>query len=187
MPPSRVRIYERTGHFVLQWWDKAQKRNLCERIDGDLVAAITRARQIDGRLEHFRSSGVGVQRAEHTLLVERFQADLRSRADAGEIDPRTVRRYESASITKLLDKILKEQQKIDRHEGDVVASHIRLGHHLADLRALAKRTWAKQLKAIGLSPRVARRYLKIAQHWPNEIGLNESDLLPRLPPDLLEL
>ena len=72
-------------------------------------------------------------------------------------------------------------------EGDVVASHIRLGHHLAELRALAERNWGKQLKAIGISPRVASRYLKIAEHWPNEIGLNESDLLPRLPLDLLKL
>jgi hypothetical protein len=94
---------------------------------------------------------------------------------------------DSASITKLLDKIVKEQQKIDRHEGDIVASHIRLGHHLAELRALAKKTWAKQLKSIVISPRVASRYLKIAQHWPDQIGLNESDLLPRLPTDLLKL
>ena len=92
-----------------------------------------------------------------------------------------------SGIRKLLNEILKEQQKINRHEGDVVASHIRLGHHLADLRALAKRTWAKQLKAIGISPRMASRYLKIADNWPNEIGLNESDLLPRLPLDLLKL
>ena len=92
-----------------------------------------------------------------------------------------------ANITRLLDEIRREQQKIDRYEGNIVASHIRLGHHLAELRALAKRTWAKQLKTIGISPRVASRYLKIAQHWPDQIGLNESDLLPRLPTDLLKL
>jgi molecular chaperone GrpE (heat shock protein) len=94
---------------------------------------------------------------------------------------------DSAGIKKLVNEIRKEQQKIDRYEGDVVASHIRLGNHLADLRALAKKTWAKQLKAIGMNPRVASRYLKIAQGWPTEIGLIESDLLPRLPPDLLKL
>jgi integrase len=37
-----------------------------------------------------------VPKTSHALLVERFQADLRRRADAGEIDPRTVARYESA-------------------------------------------------------------------------------------------
>jgi integrase len=94
--PKKVRIYRRADHFILQWWDKAEKRNLCERIDGDLVAAIARARQIDERLEHFRSSGVGVPKTQHAVLVERFRADLHSRADAGELDPRTVRRYESA-------------------------------------------------------------------------------------------
>ena len=91
-----MRIYYRRDHYVLQWWDKAAKRTLCERVDGDLVEAIGRARQIDERLEHFRSSGVGVRKTQHAVLVERFRADLHSRADAGEIDPRTVRRYESA-------------------------------------------------------------------------------------------
>ena len=92
-----------------------------------------------------------------------------------------------AGIKKLVNEILKEQQKIDRYEGDVVASHIRIGSHLTQLRLLAKNNWAKQLKTIGISPRVASRYLKIAQHWPSEIGLSESDLLPRLPPDLLKI
>ena len=95
-PPKRVRIYFRHDHFLLQWWDKAAKRNLSERINGDLVAAITRARQIDERLENFRSSGGGIRKAPHVLLVEQFQADLHHRADAGEIDPGTVNRYEAA-------------------------------------------------------------------------------------------
>ena len=46
-------------HHLLQWWDSAAKQNLSERVDGDLVAAVFRARQIDERLEHFRSSGMG--------------------------------------------------------------------------------------------------------------------------------
>jgi integrase len=94
--PRKVRIYRRSNHFVLQWWDKTAKCNLSERIDGDLVAAITRARQIDERLENFRSSGGGIRKARHALLVEQFQADLQHRADAGEIDPRTAQRYEAA-------------------------------------------------------------------------------------------
>jgi hypothetical protein len=91
------------------------------------------------------------------------------------------------SITKLHEKIRMEQCKIDHSEGGIVASHIRLGHHLAALRTLAKKTWGSQLKAIGINPRVASRYLKIAQHWPNEIGLKESDCLTRLPVDLMKL
>lgn len=90
-------------------------------------------------------------------------------------------------IRKLVQAIVKEQQKIDRHEGDVVACHIRIGARLAALRSLAKRTWGRQLKALGISPRVASRYLKIARGWQDEIGLNESDLLTRLPTDLLKL
>ncbi len=94
--PKKVRIYRRANHFVLQWWDKAEKRNLCERIDGDLVATITRARQIDERLEHFRSAAGGIPKTQHCILIEQFSADLHRRAEAGEIDLRTVNRYESA-------------------------------------------------------------------------------------------
>ena len=90
-------------------------------------------------------------------------------------------------INKLVNVIKMEQQRIDRHEGNVVACQIRVGRQLAELRSLAKRTWVKQLGVVGMSPRVASRYMKIAGHWPDEIGLNESDLLPRLPPDLLKL
>ena len=94
--PKKVRIYQRQQHFVLQWWDPAARRNLSDRVDGDLVAAIMRARQIEERLVHFKSSGQGRRRIGHRELVEQFRADLERRADAGEIDPRTVVRYASA-------------------------------------------------------------------------------------------
>jgi hypothetical protein len=94
---------------------------------------------------------------------------------------------DSAGISKVLDKILKEKQKIDRREGDIVLSHVRIAHYLAELRAAVKCTWGQRLKALGIHPRVAARYLKIAAHWPTEIGLSESDLLARLPVDLLKL
>ena len=94
---------------------------------------------------------------------------------------------DSASINKVLNKILKEQEKIDQQEGNVIKCHIRLAHHLANLRDLAKKTWGNRLKDLGMNSRVASRYLKIAKYWPTEIGLNESDLLPRLPVDLLKL
>jgi len=80
----------------LQWWDPAAKGNLSDRVDGDLVAAIARARQIEERLTNFRSSGQGCRRLGHQELVEKFLQDLTRRADAGEIDPATVRRYKSA-------------------------------------------------------------------------------------------
>ncbi len=90
-------------------------------------------------------------------------------------------------IKKLVQAIVKEQQKLDRHEGDVLACHIRIGARLSALRLLAKRTWVQQLKALGISPRVASRYLKIARNWHDDLGLSESDLLTRLPTDLLKL
>jgi len=94
--PDRVRIYRRSGHHLLQWWDPAAGRNLAERVDGDLVAAIARARQIDERLTHFRSSGQGCRRLGHSELAQKFLQDLTHRADAGEIAPGTVNRYRSA-------------------------------------------------------------------------------------------
>lgn len=94
---------------------------------------------------------------------------------------------DSAGLQALVAAILQERRKIDRVEGDVVAGHVRLAHHLAELRVLAQNDWAKQLKTVGISPRVASRYLQVARHWPEGIGLRESELLPRLPADLLKL
>jgi len=64
-------------------------------VDGDLVTAISRARQIDDRIEHCRTSGHCSRRVGHRELVDSYLVDLDRRADAGEIDPRTVRRYSS--------------------------------------------------------------------------------------------
>jgi hypothetical protein len=95
--PRRVRIYRRSGHYILQWWDPKEKSNLADRVDGDLVAAITRARQIEERLTHFKASGQIRQRhVGHADLVAAFLRDLGQRADAMDIDPATVRRYQSA-------------------------------------------------------------------------------------------
>ena len=96
VPPKRVRIYFRCDHYVLQWWDPADRKNLPERVDGDLVAAISRAREIEERLHHFKTSGKKHNRIRHRELVKSFVMDLNRRADAGEIDPKTVVRYRSA-------------------------------------------------------------------------------------------
>jgi hypothetical protein len=94
--PKKVRVYYRRDHYVLQWWDPAARANLSERVDGDLVSAIVRARQVEERLTHFRRSGHGSRSLGHDELVSRFLADLERRADAGAIDPGTPRRYRSA-------------------------------------------------------------------------------------------
>src|SRR4051812_31335307 len=62
VPPKRVRLYWRADHYVLQWWDPAARKNLSDRVEGDLVAAIMRARQVEERLTHFRRSGQGDRR-----------------------------------------------------------------------------------------------------------------------------
>jgi len=96
-PPAKVRIYRRTNHFILQWWDSAAKTNLSDRVDGDLVEAIIKARQIEERLLHFKSSGDGgKRRIGFAQLVDSFLMDLRQRADAGDIGSGTVDRYRAA-------------------------------------------------------------------------------------------
>ena len=96
-PPRRVRVYRRRAHWVLQWWEPPLRMNVAERVDGDLVATVYRAREVDRRLTAFRSSGRAVSaRVAHSDLVKRFLADLGRRADAGEVGLRTVARYSSA-------------------------------------------------------------------------------------------
>lgn len=89
-------------------------------------------------------------------------------------------------VAPLLKKICVAQKQIDKQEGRVLSSHITMGQLLADLRPLAKKTWAKQLDVIEMSPRVASRYVKLGDSWFGRIGLSESDST-RLPVDLMKL
>ena len=96
-PPSKVRLYWRRDHYVLQWWDPGAKRTLSDRVEGDLVAALTRIRVIEVRLqERGTCHNNGHRRLTFADLTEAFQKNLRQRADADEIDIRTVGRYASA-------------------------------------------------------------------------------------------
>lgn len=94
--PVKVRIYRRSDHFILQWWDPGAKRNLAERVDGDLLAALIAARKVDERLAQQRTAGAGRRRLAHEELVQRYLEDLRKRADAGSLSPASVRRLTSA-------------------------------------------------------------------------------------------
>jgi integrase len=72
------------------------KRTLYDRVDGDLIDAIARARKIDQRLDTFRSSGHSNRRLSHEELVQGYCRDLEQRADADAIALATVGRYRSA-------------------------------------------------------------------------------------------
>jgi integrase len=96
VPPQRVRIYERRDHYVLQFWDPAVKGPLSARVNGDLVAALAKAREIDQRLADYRSSGQGRARMGHEQLVARYREDLERRAEAAAIAVTTVGRFRSA-------------------------------------------------------------------------------------------
>ncbi len=95
-PPKRLRIYARGEHFIVQWWDPQEKKNLNERVNGDLVDAISRAREIEARLENLGRSGHGNPKVGYEVLLDRYLDDLRRRADAGQIAVSTVERYEAA-------------------------------------------------------------------------------------------
>ncbi|MBW3597266.1 MAG: hypothetical protein KY475_08330 [Planctomycetes bacterium] len=95
-PPRRVRMYQRGDHFWLQWWDPHEKKTLSQRVDGDLIDAIAVARLIEERLNQLRFSGHHPGKYNHAELVQKYSADLERRADAGEIDFRTVQRYRAA-------------------------------------------------------------------------------------------
>jgi integrase len=96
VPPRKVRVYRRQDHYVLQWWDPAAGKTLSDRVDGDLLAALIRARETDERILAFRRGGRGAGRISHQDLVDRYLADLARRADAGEVAPATIGRYRSA-------------------------------------------------------------------------------------------
>jgi hypothetical protein len=95
-PPKRVRIYARREHFVLQFWDPAVKHTLYARVNGDLIAAIAKAREIDQQLTDLKSSGYGRSPIGHEELVTRYRQDLERRADAALIAVASVTRFRSA-------------------------------------------------------------------------------------------
>ena len=79
--PQKVRVYARNGHWLLQWWDRAARRTLVDRVDGDLIDALARARHIDQRLLNYRTAGTGKSRLQHAQLVTAFLQDFERRAD----------------------------------------------------------------------------------------------------------
>jgi hypothetical protein len=91
-----VRLYWRNDHYLLQWWSPVQGKNVSERITGDLLTALVRAREVDDRLENFPRAAHPVGRCGHTTMVERFLQHLGRRADAGEVQPATATRYRTA-------------------------------------------------------------------------------------------
>ncbi|WP_417849315.1 hypothetical protein [Thalassoglobus sp.] len=95
-PPQKVRIYSQNDYYRLQWWEPSAKRNLTDRVEGDLVAAIMRAREIDERLLNSQSSGLGLSKLTLLKLHDDYVAMLQTRTDADEISPKTLGRYSSA-------------------------------------------------------------------------------------------
>lgn len=118
-PPRRVRIYRRGDHFLLQWWDKARKRTLSERVNGDLLAVLSRARAVDEQLEQCRSARPGSRRTKLAELVAHFRHDLESRVEAAEVDLATASRY-GAALEHFQNYLAQpDVQRRYRHCGDM--------------------------------------------------------------------
>jgi hypothetical protein len=96
--PVKVRVYWRVDHWLLQWWEPSLRKNVSERVEGDLIDAVAKARELDRRLRDLRKSGHGAghRHLRHRELIERFEADLARRCDAGEIQPASINRYRAA-------------------------------------------------------------------------------------------
>jgi hypothetical protein len=116
-----VRLYWRHEHYLLQWWSPAQGKNVSERITGDLLTALVRARVVDERLQHFPRAATSARRCGHATVVEGFLEHLRRRAEAGEIQPATVGRYRTALDHYLafvrqdsIQKSYRHAQQVDR-------------------------------------------------------------------------
>lgn len=73
-----------------------------------------------------------------------------------------------------------------RCESDDVARTIKKGGLLGKLKSTAKRDWGARLETLKIAPRVVGRLVRIGR-WGQQIGLNESELLDRLPRDQLKL
>jgi len=90
-------------------------------------------------------------------------------------------------ISVLIQKIKDAMSLAAVDEGKVVLHHIELARLYSELRGLVKRRkWEETLKGIGVSPRVANRYLAIAKGWwvARELA---PDLLSKLPCDVHKL
>ena len=131
VPPKRVRIYARNGHYLVQWWDSAVRETLNERVNGDLIDALTRARQIDQRLADFNTVGKSTRHFGHLELVQAFLADLDTRADAGTLSPETGRRYGSAlghylgfTDTPAVSKSHPQVHRVDRNFALRLSAHL---------------------------------------------------------------
>jgi hypothetical protein len=95
--PVKVRLYERNKILLLSWWDPGARKNLSERIDGDLLTALARARVIDDRVRNFRTAGRATpSKLGHEELVSRYLADLTQRVEARLLEESTLDRYRAA-------------------------------------------------------------------------------------------
>jgi hypothetical protein len=133
--PKKVRIYQRFDHFVLQWWDRQVKKTLSTRVDGDLIEAITKAREIDEKLLNFRRTSSGNPKLNHNQLIDLYKTYLEKRADMGEIAPATVMRYKNAIVH--FEHFVKQPHILSRYDRVCKVD----SNFAMDFRAYLKNLW----------------------------------------------
>jgi hypothetical protein len=90
-------------------------------------------------------------------------------------------------VSSLIEQIRVESEKMATSEGAAVLHAIELAKLYGVLRdSVTGRRWAKSLAELGISPRVAARYLKISESWWGT-RTPGSDILSLLPCDLHKL
>jgi hypothetical protein len=78
------------------------------------------------------------------------------------------------------------QKALEKDEGRVVRYQVVIGVELVKLQRLSKRTWTKDVVALGFNPRTARRLQRLGDNWGGQNGLNQS-VLESLPNDVMKL
>jgi hypothetical protein len=87
----------------------------------------------------------------------------------------------AATIKRLLEQIRVMHLEIERDDGRVLRKKVAVGKKLRELRKLIKSDWQKGLKSIGMSPRSASRYMRIADKLGHIVAdLDGKDDVPEL-------
>src|SRR5579864_6805724 len=100
------------------------------------------------------------------LIAGRFSSSLLLAISIDNLcDDKTFFGGSMSQIEKLLEQIKENEEKLREAEGDTVVLIVEQARLMRSLRKKARRNWQKELKKINFSPRVASRYLTIAENW----------------------
>jgi hypothetical protein len=116
-------------------------------------------------------------------------APMRTTADKKQVPAKS-----DGAAEKIKQKIEAAQKKIEgeelsksKRDGKIVLSLVEIGRLLVELQQHVKKTWSKDVKALGYSPRAASRLQQLGASWWAGNGLLEAVSLDQLPTDVHKL